>query len=133
MQAQATARYLRTGDRKVGAVLKLIRGKKVEEALNTLRFTERRAAEMVEKALRSAIANGNQGEAKLDMAKARIVSCVANQGGVMRNAKRFIPRAMGRASGIRKKQTHLTIVLSDEPAAKAAGKAKAKAKATAKV
>ena len=119
MQAQATARYLRTGDRKVGAVLKLIRGKKVEEALNTLRFTERRAAEMVEKALRSAIANGNQGEAKLDMAKARIVSCVANQGGVMRNAKRFIPRAMGRASGIRKKQTHLTIVLSDEPAAKA--------------
>jgi large subunit ribosomal protein L22 len=120
MQAQATARYLRTGDRKVGAVLKLIRGKKVEEALNTLRFTERRAAEMVEKALRSAIANGNQGEAKLDMAKARIVSCVANQGGVMRNAKRFIPRAMGRASGIRKKQTHLTIVLSDEPAAKKA-------------
>ena len=122
MQAQATARYLRTGDRKVGAVLKLIRGKKVEEALNVLRFTERRAAEMVEKALRSAIANGNQGEAKLDMAKARIVSCVANQGGVMRNAKRFIPRAMGRASGIRKKQTHLTIVLSDEPAAKAAAK-----------
>jgi large subunit ribosomal protein L22 len=131
MQAQATARYLRTGDRKVGAVLKLIRGKKVEEALNVLRFTERRAAEMVEKALRSAIANGNQGEAKLDMAKARVVSCVANQGGVMRNAKRFIPRAMGRASGIRKKQTHLTIVLSDEPAKKAA--AKPKAKATAKV
>ncbi|HTA16851.1 MAG TPA: 50S ribosomal protein L22 [bacterium] len=129
MQAQATARYLRTGDRKVGAVLKLIRGKKVEEALNVLRFTERRAAEMVEKALRSAIANGNQGEAKLDMAKARVVSCVANQGGVMRNAKRFIPRAMGRASGIRKKQTHLTIVLSDEPAVKAAAKAKAKATA----
>jgi large subunit ribosomal protein L22 len=118
MQAQATARYLRTGDRKVGAVLKLIRGKKVEEALNTLRFTERRAAEMVEKTLLSAIANGNQGETKLDMGKARIVTCVANQGGVVRNAKRFIPRAMGRASGIRKKQTHLTIVLSDEPASK---------------
>lgn len=120
MQAQATARYLRTGDRKVGAVLKLIRGKRVEEALNVLRFTERRAAEMVEKALRSAIANGSQGDAKLDLERARVVSCIANQGGVVRNAKRFIPRAMGRASGIRKKQTHLTIVLSDEPAKKAA-------------
>ena len=118
MQAVATARYLRTGDRKVGAVLKLIRGKKVEEALNILRFTERRAAEMVEKALRSAIANGSQGESKLDLGKARVIKCVANQGGVMPNAKRFIPRAMGRASGIRKKQTHLTIVLSDEPAVK---------------
>ncbi|HTB22686.1 MAG TPA: 50S ribosomal protein L22 [bacterium] len=118
MKTQATARYLRTGDRKVGAVLKLIRGKKVEEALSVLRFTERRAAEMVEKTLLSAIANGNQGETKLDMAKARVLSCVANQGGVVRNAKRFIPRAMGRASGIRKKQTHLTIVLSDEPSSK---------------
>jgi large subunit ribosomal protein L22 len=117
MQAQATARYLRTGDRKVGVVLRLIRGKKVEEALSILRFTERRAAGLVEKALKSAIANGAQGEAKLDLGKARIVSCVANQGGVMRNAKRFMPRAMGRASGIRKRTTHLTIVLSDEPAA----------------
>jgi large subunit ribosomal protein L22 len=114
MQAQATARYLRTGDRKVGVVLRLIRGKK---ALSILRFTERRAAGLVEKALKSAIANGAQGEAKLDLGKARIVSCVANQGGVMRNAKRFMPRAMGRASGIRKRTTHLTIVLSDEPAA----------------
>lgn len=126
MQAQATARYLRTGDRKVGAVLKLIRGKKVEEALSILRFTERRAAEMVEKALKSAIANGAQGEAKLDLGKARVVSCVANQGGVMRNAKRFIPRAMGRASGIRKKTTHLTIVLSDEAAPEPAAKKTAK-------
>jgi len=120
MQAQATAKYLRTGDRKVGTVLKLIRGKKVEEALTILRFTERRAAEMIEKALKSAIANGNQGEAKLDLGKARVVKCVANQGGLVRNAKRFMPRAMGRASGIHKRQTHLTIVLSDEPAKKAA-------------
>ena len=119
MQSQATARYLRTGDRKVGVVLKLIRGKKVEEALTILRFTERRAAEMIEKALRSAIANGSQGEAKLDLGRTRVIKCVANQGGVVPNAKRFIPRAMGRASGIRKKQTHLTIVLSDEPAKKA--------------
>lgn len=120
MQSEATARYLRTGDRKIGAVLKLIRGKKLEEALTILRFTERRAAEMVEKALKSAIANGSQGEQKLDLGKARVISCVANQGGVVPNAKRFMPRAMGRASGIRKKQTHLTIVLSDEPAKKKA-------------
>jgi large subunit ribosomal protein L22 len=118
MEATATARYLRTSNRKIGIVLKLIRGKKVEEALGILRFTERRAAEMVEKALKSAIANGTQGDAKLDLGKARIVKCIANQGGMVRNAKRFMPRAMGRASGIHKKNAHLTIVLSDEPSRK---------------
>jgi large subunit ribosomal protein L22 len=118
MQAKAIARYLRTGDRKVGVVLKLIRGKKIEEALSILRFTERRAAGIIEKTLRSAIANGSQGDAKLDLGKARVVSCVANSAGLVRNAKRFMPRAMGRASGIHKRNTHLTIVLSDEAATK---------------
>ena len=113
MQSIATAKYLRTGDRKVGVVLDLIRGKKVEEALQILRFSERRAAGMIVKALRSAIANGSQGEAKLDLDRARVVTCVANQGGLVPNAKRFMPRAMGRASGIHKRSTHLTIVVDD--------------------
>ncbi len=118
MQATATARYLRTGDRKVGIVLQLIRGKKVEEALQILRFQPRRASAMVEKALKSAIANASQGETRLNLELARVIHCTANQGGVMRNAKRFMPRAMGRAAQMRKRTAHLTIVVSDEPTAK---------------
>lgn len=113
MQSTATARYLRTGNRKVGILLDLIRGKKVEQALQILRFSERRAAALIEKALRSAIANGSQGEAKLDLDRATVVRCVANSGGIVPNAKRFMPRAMGRASGIHKRTTHLTIVVDD--------------------
>lgn len=119
MQATATTRYLRTGDRKVNTVLALIRGKKVEEALQILRFCERRAAGLIEKTLKSAIANANQGDARLDLDKARVTYCVANQGGLMRSAKRFMPRAMGRASGIHKRTTHLTIVVADTASAKA--------------
>jgi large subunit ribosomal protein L22 len=108
----------------VGAVLGLIRGKKVEEALQILRFCPRSAADMVEKALRSAIANASQGEARLDLERARVASCVANYGGIVRNAKRFIPRAMGRASAIHKRMCHLTIVVDDAAAAKAGRSAK---------
>jgi large subunit ribosomal protein L22 len=119
MQSTATAKYLRTGNRKVGIVLALIRGKKVEEALQILRFCPRDAAEMVEKALRSAIANANQGESKLNLDMARVTHCNANYGGLVRNAKRFIPRAMGRASAIHKRMCHLTIVVDDTATAKA--------------
>jgi large subunit ribosomal protein L22 len=114
MKATATAKYLRTGNRKVGIVLELIRGKRVEEALNTLRFCGVDSAKMVDKALRSAIANANQGEARLNLDSARVVECRANYGGTVRFAKRFIPRAMGRASAIHKRMCHLTIVVDDQ-------------------
>ena len=73
MRATATAKYLRTGNRKVGIVLELIRGKKVEEALQVLRFCSVDSAQMVDKALRSAIANANQGETRLNVEAARVV------------------------------------------------------------
>jgi large subunit ribosomal protein L22 len=119
MRSTATARYLRTGNRKVGIVLDLIRGKKVEEALQTLRFCPVDSAKMVDKALRSAIANANKGESRLNLDDARVVECRANYGGTVRWAKRFMPRAMGRASGIRKRMCHLTIVVDDAGTAKA--------------
>ncbi len=113
MEGKAIIRYLRTGNRKVEVVLDLIRGKRVEEALNILRFTASRTAPMVEKALRSAVANAGQ-KGIVDTEKLDVLRCTADQGPVMRNAKRFIPRAMGRASKIRKKTTHLTVVVGDK-------------------
>ena len=118
MEASATAKYLATGHRKVAAILPLIRGKKVEEALGTLRFTTRAAAAMVEKALRSALANASAKQAGLDVAELRVLRAVANQGPLRRNAKRFIPRAMGRASGIHRRSCHLTVVVGAPEAAK---------------
>ena len=120
MQATAIARNLRTGDRKVGVICNMIRGKKVEDALQILRFCPRNAARMVDKALRSAIANGSQGEARLDLGKARVIKAVADTAGAVPYAKRFMPRAMGRAAQMRKRMCHLTIVVTDEPAARAA-------------
>lgn len=122
MRATATAKYLRTGNRKVGIVLELIRGKHVEEALQALRFCPVDSAKMVDKALRSAIANASQGDKRLDLESARVVECRANYGGTVRFAKRFMPRAMGRASAIRKRMCHLTIVVDDQAKAPAAAK-----------
>jgi large subunit ribosomal protein L22 len=113
MQAKATARYLSTGNRKVGIVLELIRGKRVEEALQILRFTQKRTALMVEKVLRSALSNAHQKDAALQVEKMKVLSCTADQGPLRRNAKRFIPRAMGRASKIHKRSCHLTVVVGD--------------------
>jgi large subunit ribosomal protein L22 len=122
MNSTAKAKYLRSAPRKVQVVLDLIRGKKVEEALITLKFCDRLASEYIEKVLRSAIANANQGEKRLEMEKARVVFCSANQGPVMRNAKRFMARAQGRAGKIRKLTTHLIITVSDEAVLKKATK-----------
>lgn len=113
MEATATARFLGTGNRKVALVLALVRGKRVEEALGILRFTPNAGAALIEKALRSALANAASRNANLNLEEVRVLRCWANQGPLQRNAKRFIPRAMGRASAIHKKTCHLTIVVGD--------------------
>lgn len=113
MQARATAKYLSTGHRKVGIVCALIRGRRVEDALQILRFTRKRAASMVEKTLRSALSNAHQKDAALAVEKIKVLSCTADQGPLRANAKRFIPRAMGRASKIHKRSCHLTVVVGD--------------------
>jgi large subunit ribosomal protein L22 len=118
MEASATARYLKTGNRKVEIVLDLIRGKKVEEALRILRFTRKATAKPVEKLVRSAMANAAQKNPNLELEQVRVSSCFANVGPVRRNARRFVPRAMGRASKITKKTCHVTIILADGQAKK---------------
>ncbi len=103
----AKAKYIRISARKVKIVIDLIRGKKVTEAVAILKATPKAASPVVEKLLNSAIANAenNQGLMRDDLIVAEVF---ADQGATLR---RFRPRAQGRASHIRKRSSHITIIL----------------------
>ena len=103
----ATAKYIRISSRKVKAVIDLIRGKSVKEAEAILTYTPKAATEPVAKLLKSAIANA---ENNLDLNREElfVAEIYANQGPTL---KRFRPRAHGRASAIRKRTSHITVVL----------------------
>jgi large subunit ribosomal protein L22 len=110
MQATAHARYVRLAPRKVQLVLDLIRGKQVGDAIAILRHTPKSSSPVVEKLLNSAIANA-ENNFSLDPNKLVISQAFANQGPTI---KRFRPRAMGRASRINKRTSHITIVVSEK-------------------
>jgi len=103
---------------KARLVLNQLRGKRVSEALQILPFIRRAAARLVEKVLRSAIANAEHNHQVRTLDDLRIVQAIADGGPSM---KRVQPRAMGRAFVIRHRTSHLTIVLSDEVAPRMAG------------
>jgi large subunit ribosomal protein L22 len=110
MQATANAKYIRIAPRKVQLVIDLIRGKEVGEAIAILRHTPKAASPIVEKILNSAIANAEHNY-QLDPNKLVIQQAYVNQGPTM---KRFMPRAMGRASRINKRTSHITLVVSEK-------------------
>ena len=113
IQAHATARYMRTSAQKAGLVLALIRGKDVNRALATLRFTKKSVAEDVAKLLRSAIANAQQKDGfGGDVDRLFVSACYANQGP---SAKRVRPAPMGRAFRVLKRTAHLTVHVSERP------------------
>jgi large subunit ribosomal protein L22 len=115
IQARATARYVRTSAQKAGLVMELIRGKDVNRALATLRFTKKSVAGDVRKLLRSAIANAQQKEGfGGDVDRLYVSACYANQGP---SQKRVRPAPMGRAFRIVKRTAHLTVQVSERPAA----------------
>src|SRR5438046_6483769 len=117
IQAQATARYVRTSAQKAGLVLALIRGKDVNRALATLRFTRKAIAADISKVLRSAIANATNKEGFSGDADRLFVSaCYANQGP---SAKRVRPAPMGRAFRVLKRMAHLPARLPAPRAARA--------------
>jgi large subunit ribosomal protein L22 len=97
--------------RKARLVLDQIRGKPVGEALTTLTFTPRAAARLIEKVLRSAVANAEHNHQVRNLDDLRVVRAVADGGPSM---KRVQPRAMGRAFFIKHRTSHLTIAVSDE-------------------
>lgn len=114
MEALARARFVRMSPRKVRQVADLIRGKDVEESLKTLQFLKRAARVPVEKTLRSAIANmfSNTKEgAHLEPSDLYVKKAYVDEGPTM---KRFMPRAMGRATMIRKRTSHITIVVGEK-------------------
>jgi len=119
MKTRATARYVRVPATKARLVLEHIRGKSVGEALSALQFTPKAAARLIEKVLRSAIANAEHNHQVRDLDDLRVIQATADGGP---SAKRVSPRAMGRAFFIKHRTSHLTIVLSDEttPRARAA-------------
>jgi large subunit ribosomal protein L22 len=113
IQAHATARYVRTSAQKAGLVLALIRGKDVNRALATLRFTKKSVAGDVEKVLRSAIANAQQKDGfSGDVDRLFVSACYANQGP---SQKRVRPAPMGRAFRVLKRTAHLTVQVSERP------------------
>ena len=113
IQARATGRFVRTSAQKAGLVLALIRGKDVNQALATLRFTRKAIAEDISKVLRSAIANATNKEGfSGDVDKLFVSACYANQGP---SAKRVRPAPMGRAFRVLKRTAHLTVHVSERP------------------
>jgi large subunit ribosomal protein L22 len=113
IHAEATARYIRTSAQKAGLVLDLIRGKDVNRALATLRFTRKGIAADIEKVLRSAIANAQQRDGfSGDVDRLYVSACYANQGP---SAKRVRPAPMGRAFRVLKRTAHLTVRVSERP------------------
>jgi len=110
MQAKAVAKQVRIAPRKVRLVIDLIRGKQVGEAVAILRHTPKAASPVVEKLLNSAIANA---EHNYDMEPNNlfIKEAFVDEGVTL---KRFRPRAMGRASRINKRTSHITLVVSEK-------------------
>jgi large subunit ribosomal protein L22 len=113
IEATATARYVRTSAQKAGLVLDLIRGKDVNRALATLRFTKKAIASDVAKLLRSAIANAQQKDGfSGDVDRLFVSACFANQGP---SQKRVRPAPMGRAFRVLKRTAHLTVQVAERP------------------
>jgi large subunit ribosomal protein L22 len=111
MITSAKARFVRVSARKARLVLDQIRGKSVGDALATLEFTPRAAARLIEKVLRSAVANAEHNHQMRNLDDLRVVQAVADGGPSL---KRVQPRAMGRAFFIKHRTSHLTIAVSDE-------------------
>ena len=109
MEARAIAKYVRMSPTKVGVVLNLIRGKDVDEALAIVKFTPKAASEIVEKLLKSAIANAENNHG-MKSNKLYVAEIYANQGPTLR---RIRPAAKGSAVRIRKRTSHITIVLKE--------------------
>ncbi len=111
MEAIARVRNLRGSARKARLVLDLIRGKNVPDAQKILYFSNKRVAANISKLLNSAIANATVKEGKAEIDRMVVNIAFADDGPIM---KRHRPRAQGRATVIRRRTCHITVVVSDE-------------------
>ncbi len=107
MVSKSVLRYYRMSPDKIRLVLPLIRGKNVEEAFSVLSLTRKRSAPVLANLLKSAVANASE-KGYPEPEELYVKEAYADEGPVL---KRFKPRAMGRAFQIKKKTSHVTIVL----------------------
>ena len=109
-EAKAVAKYVRIAPRKVRIVIDLIRGKNVADAFAILKFTPKRGAVLIEKVLRSAVANA-ENNYDMDIDNLYISSCFVDQGSTL---KRIHPRSRGQAFSILKHTSHITIIVKEK-------------------
>lgn len=110
VQVRAVAKYIRTSPRKMRLVADLIRGKSAQEAWAILEYTPKRAAGPMKKCLESAIANA-QNNNDISPEALRVHRVMVDEGPTL---KRFTPRARGRASAIKKRTSHITVIVAPE-------------------
>ncbi len=110
MEAKAKLRFVRLSPQKTRLVVDMVRGKGVQDALNALKFSPQKAAAVVSKLVSSAVANAEQ-RGVSDVDKLFVKAITVDQGPAL---KRFIPRAQGRATKIRKPTSHITVVLDEK-------------------
>ena len=110
METRAVAKFVRISPRKIRLVMDQVRGKQVGEALNMLSFAPQRGARILKKLVSSAIANAEQNTG-VDVDSLYIMRIYADEGPTL---KRWRPRAQGRATSIRKRTSHLTVVLNEK-------------------
>ncbi|OMC38872.1 50S ribosomal protein L22 [Mycobacterium sp. GA-1841] len=122
--ATAKARFVRVSASKARRVIDLVRGKSVEEALDILRWAPQAASEPVAKVIASAAANAQNNDG-LDPTTLVVATITADEGPT---AKRIRPRAQGRAFRIRKRTSHITVIVESRPSRSARGAAAASAR-----
>jgi large subunit ribosomal protein L22 len=110
MEVNATAKYIRIAPRTLRIVMNLIRGKKVSDAFAILKFTPKVGSEVVEKVLRSAVANAEHNN-DMNVDNLFVSSCYVNQGPTL---KRIHPRSRGQAFKILKHSSHVTVCVSEK-------------------
>jgi large subunit ribosomal protein L22 len=109
MEVRAAAKYVRISPQKVRKLIDAVKGKPVEDGLNLLKFMPQKAASIVEKTIRSAVANADQ-IPDMDVDSLIIQNITADQGPTL---KRFKARARGRGTRILKRTSHITVILSE--------------------
>ena len=109
MEAKAVEKFIRISPRKLRYVADVIRTKRVDDAVDLLTFTTKKAALIIKKAVQSAVANATENH-KMNEDDLVVEKIFINEGPIL---KRFRPRARGRATKIRKRTSHLTVIVSD--------------------
>lgn len=109
MEARAIAKYVRMSPMKVGVVLDLIRGKNIQEAFAILQYTPKDAAVVINKVLKSAVANAENNH-EMDLERLFVAEAHVGQGPTL---KRFRPHAQGRAFRINKRTSNITLVVKE--------------------